>query len=411
MEVVHRCCAGLDVHKESVVACVRMAEGNGASREVRSFGTMTRDLEELSDWLLERGVTDVAMEATGVYWKPVWHVLEDSFELVLANAAHIRNVPGRKSDVNDATWIADLLAHGLIQPSFVPPAGTQELRTLTRTRKQLSREVAQHTQRIQKVLEDANIKLSSVASEVLGASGRAILRALIAGQTDPEKLTDLAEGRLKASRSAIVESLRGRVLPHHRTLLRVHLGLVEALEKEIAGLEQEVRIALRSQPGKVERLCTMPGLGPTSAQTLVAEIGMDMSRFPTPGHLISWAGLCPAMNESAGKKKSTRLRPGNPWLKTMLVQAAWAATRKKDGYLRAQFVRIRARRGPKKAVIAVASSMLKAAYFILRDDVDYKDLGSGYFDVVDKARLKSRLVKKLEGLGYKVDLSAEADAN
>jgi transposase len=372
---------------------------------------MTRDLEELSDWLLERGVTDVAMEATGVYWKPVWHVLEDSFELVLANAAHIRNVPGRKSDVNDATWIADLLAHGLIQPSFVPPAGTQELRTLTRTRKQLSREVAQHTQRIQKVLEDANIKLSSVASEVLGASGRAILRALIAGQTDPEKLTDLAEGRLKASRSAIVESLRGRVLPHHRTLLRVHLGLVEALEKEIAGLEQEVRIALRSQPGKVERLCTMPGLGPTSAQTLVAEIGMDMSRFPTPGHLISWAGLCPAMNESAGKKKSTRLRPGNPWLKTMLVQAAWAATRKKDGYLRAQFVRIRARRGPKKAVIAVASSMLKAAYFILRDDVDYKDLGSGYFDVVDKARLKSRLVKKLEGLGYKVDLSAEADAN
>jgi len=411
MEVIYRKCAGLDVHKETVVACARVTIGNRAEREVRTVGTTTVELTELCDWLTSKGITHVAMEATGVYWKPVWHMLEDSFQLVLANAAHIRNVPGRKSDVNDATWIADLLAHGLIQPSFVPPEATQELRSLTRTRKQLGREVVQHTQRIQRVLEDANIKLSNVASNVVGTSGRAVVKALIGGETNPEKLAGLTGNRLKASHPEIVEALRGRMRGYHRTLLKVHLDLIETLEQEIAHLEQEVTRVLGAEVKKIEKLSTMPGISTTVAQVIVAEIGTDMSRFPTPGHLISWAGLCPGMNQSAGKKMSSRLRPGNPWLRTALVQAAWAAARKKDSYLRAQFTRLRARRGPQRAVVAVASSMLKAAYFILHDDVEYKDLGGNYFDVLGKARLKTRLVKRLEELGYKVEVSTKNEVN
>lgn len=403
MEVLHRRCAGLDVHKDVVVACVRTQQGTPLQL-VESFGTTTKALLALHDWLQRQGVTVVAMEATGIYWKPVWHVLEDSFELVLANAAHIKNVPGRKTDVNDAMWIADLLAHGLIRNSFVPPIAIQEMRTLMRTRKQLVRERTQHVQRIQKTLEDANVKIASVVSDVMGVSGRAILHALIEGETSPEKLLEATTGRLRASADTLREALRGRVGSHHRFLLKLHLQQIQALETSIDAIDCEVGSAIEPFRAKVTRLLTMPGVSDVTAQILISEIGIDMTRFPTAGHLVSWAGLCPRSDESAGKRRSTRLRQGAPWLKTALTQAAWAAARSKTGYLRSQFLRIKSRRGPKKAIMAVAASMLTAAYYILRDDVDYKDLGTDYFDRIDKAKAAQRLVRRLHALGYSIQL-------
>jgi transposase len=408
MDVMYRRCAGLDVHKDSVVACVRVHDLAGARHVVESFGTTTQALLQLADWLTGHEVTHVAMEATGVYWKPVWHVLEDSFELVLANAMHIKNVPGRKTDVNDATWIADLLAHGLIRASFVPPTAIQAMRTLMRTRKQLVRERAQHVQRIQKTLEDANLKIASVVSDVSGTSGRAILRALIDGETSPEKLLAVTTGRLRADRKSLIEALRGRVRSHHRFLLKLHLEQIEGLEKSIAAVDVEVGSTLEPFRAKVARLITMPGISDVAAQVIVSEIGVDMSRFPTAGHLVSWAGLCPRNDESAGKRRSTRLRQGAPWLKATLTQAAWSAARAKKGYLRAQFLRLKSRRGPKKAIMAVAASMITAAYYMLRDDVDYRDLGTDHFDRSDRAKTAKRLVKRLGDLGYAVDIRAAA---
>jgi len=348
-------------------------------------------------------VTHVAMEATGVYWKPVWHILEGSFELVLANAAHIKGVPGRKTDVGDASWIADLLAHGLIRPSFVPCTSIQALRTLMRTRKQLVREKAQHVQHIQKTLEKANLKFASVASNIMGKSGRAILDALASGETDPEKLADLTEGRLKSDRQTIVESLRGHVTQNHRFLWKLHLVLIDAIDMSIDSIESEVGSLLEPFRAKAELLTTVPGVSDIVAQVILSEIGLDMSRFATAGHLISWAGLCPRNDESAGKRRSTRLRMGAPWLKTTLVGAAWSATRTKNSYLRAQFMRIKSRRGPKKAIMAVAASILTAAYYMLRDNVAYKDLGPDYFDRQDKSKVADRLVRKLNSLGYAVE--------
>jgi transposase len=409
MEVLHERCAGLDVHKDTVVACVRLAASGGeATREVRSFATTTRGLLELSDWMTEQGCTHVAMEATGVYWKPVWHVLEESFELVLANAAHIRNVPGRKTDVNDATWIADLLAHGLIRGSFVPPASIQHVRELTRTRKQLVREVAQHTQRIQKTLEDANLKLTGTISDVLGLTGRAILNALVAGETDPQRLADLAHRGIKAPRAKLVEVLRGRVTEHHRFLLKLHLGQVDALRTAIADVDAQLGKALGEAAAMAKLLTTMPGVGDVVAQVIVGEIGTDMSRFPSAAHLVSWAGLCPRSDESAGKRRNTRIRHGAPWLKTTLVQAAWAAAAKKDSYHRAQFQRLKSRRGPKKAIIAVAASMLTAAYHMLRDGTLFEDLGADHFDRHDRAKTAQRLTRRLQQLGYVVDVRPAA---
>lgn len=408
MEVLYPRCAGLDVHKDTVVACRRVAEGGSVSAEVRTFGTTTRELGLLSDWLEEAGIRQVAMEATGIYWRPVWHMLEGEFELTLANPMHIRNVPGRKSDVNDATWIADLLAHGLIEGSFVPPVQTQEWRELTRTRKQLVREIAQHTQRIQKVLETANLKLGSVASDVLGASGRAMLEALIAGETRPEALADLAKGLLKKKRAELIEALRGRVTPHHRFMLKLHLAQVDGLEGAVREIEGRLGDQLEPFRAKEARLKTIPGVSTTVAQVILAELGTDMLRFPLVACLISWAGLCPQMHESAGKRKSTRIRKGAPWLKVMLVQAAWSAIRVKDSYLRAQYLRIKARRGPKKAIVAVAASILKAAYFILRDDVDYKDLGPDHFDKLDTNKAAQRYIKKLNALGLDVVVTPAA---
>jgi transposase len=407
MEVLYPRCAGLDVHKDSVFARVRCVS-EPRHDEVRNFGTTTSALFELNEWLSTHGVTHVAMEATGVYWKPVWHMLEESFELVLANAQHIRNVPGRKTDVNDATWIADLLAHGLIRSSFVPPVAIQELRDLTRSRKQLVRETAQHNLRIQKTLEDANLKIGSVLSDILGKSGRAILQAIVDGQSDPEKLADLAQGSAKRKRTELVEALRGRIRPHHQALLRLHLKLIDALKEAIADIDARVGKTLAPILECARLLTTMPGVSDVTAQVMVAEIGVEMQRFPSAGHLISWAGLCPKNDESAGKRRSTRIRQGAPWLKTTLVTSAWGAVRAKDSYLQAQFHRLRARRGAKKAIVAVAASMLTAAYHMLKNGVEYKDLGAEHFTRRDKSKAIHRLVRRLNDLGCAVQINPQA---
>jgi transposase len=403
MEVLYPRCAGLDVHKDTVVASARLAAGRDVTVEVRTFPTTTAGLLALSAWLAERGCTHVAMEATGVYWKPVWHILADGdFVLVLANAAQVKNVPGRKTDVADATWLAELLAHGLVRASFVPDAPTQALRALLRTRKQLVREQASHVQRLQKTLEDANIKLASVLTNLMGTSGRAILEALIAGESDPGTLAALAHPRVKAPRERLEEALRGRVTSRHRFLLRLHLRQIDALALAIGEIDQEVEADLEPFRAAVRLLSSIPGVSTLSAEVIVAEIGTDMGRFPTAGHLLSWAGLCPRNDESAGKRRSTRLRKGAPWLKTTLVQCAWAASRQKASYLQAQFQRLRSRRGPKKAVCAVAASILTAAYHMLRTGAFYQDLGPDHFGRRSRGDRAARLVKQLTALGYTV---------
>jgi transposase len=408
MELLHPRCAGLDVHKDTVVACVRIANDGEVEREVRTFDTMTSGLLALSEWLGEHGCTHAVMESTGVYWKPVWHVLEGDFELLLANAAHVKSVPGRKTDVNDATWLAELLAHGLVRGSFVPDEATQQMRALLRTRKQLVREQASHVQRVQKVLEDANIKLSSVVTEIMGRSGRSILDAIAAGETDADALLKLAGPRLKTDRTKICEALRGRVTTHHRFLLKLHLDHIDTLAKAIASIDAEVGSNLEPFRSAVELLKTIPGVSDLSAQVIVSEVGIDMQRFPTSGHLISWAGLCPRNDESAGKRRSTRIRKGAPWLKTVLVQCAWAAAHCKKGYLRAQYYRLKSRRGGKKAAVAVAASILTAAYHMLRDGTFYNDLGSAYLDQLGAERRIKRLVKRLTDLGCEVQITRAA---
>jgi transposase len=409
MEVLYQRCCGLDVHKETVTACLRVMSGGEVVREVRTFETTTVSLMALSEWLAENGCTHVAMEATGVYWKPVWHILDDGdFQLILANASHVKNVPGRKTDVNDATWLADLLAHGLIRASFVPDTQTQELRTLLRTRKQLVREKSSHILRVQKTLEDANIKLDSVITDVMGMSGRAMIEALIAGESNPAKLARLANYRLRASQEKLREALRGRVTKHHRFLLRLHLNQIDGLHASIATIDQQVQADIAPFRVAVEHVTSIPGVSDIGAQVIVSEIGTDMSRFPSEGHLISWAGMCPRNDESAGKRRSNRVRKGAPWLKTTLVQCAWAAVRKKDSYLKAQFLRIKARRGPKKAIMAVAASILTAIYHMLKDGTLYQDLGSNHFQSRSKGQQTKRLVKRLADLGYDVALTPQA---
>jgi transposase len=406
MEVLYPHCAGLDVHKDTVVACVRHMANGSVTHAVRTFKTTTKELLALSDWLAGEGCTHVAMEATGVYWKPVWHVLSDGdFTLVLANAAHVKNVPGRKTDVNDATWLADLLAHGLIRGSFVPDEQTQEMRNLLRTRKQLVRERSSHVQRLQKTLEDANIKLDSVISDVMGLSGRAMVEALIAGESDPDRLAQLAHRRIKAPPEALREALRGRVTRRHRFLLQLHLQQIDAIDAAIDQIDQEVDADLEPFRAAIALLITIPGVSVLSAEIILAEIGLDMSRFPTVGHLISWAGLCPKNDESAGKRRSTRMRKGAPWLKTTLVQCAWAASRKKASYFQAQFHRLRARRGAKKAIGALAASILTAIYHMLISGELYHDLGPDHFDRRAKGAQTRRLVTRLQNLGYAVQIT------
>lgn len=406
MEVLYPNCAGLDVHKDSVVAGLRLAGDGPARSEVRSFATTTPGLLALSAWLGEHGCTHIAMEATGIYWKPVWHILSDGdFTLILANAAHVKNVPGRKTDVADAVWLADLLAHGLIRASFVPPPATQEMRALLRTRKQLVREQASHVQRLQKTLEDANLKLASVLTDILGVSGRAILQALIDGERDPDNLLGLVRRGVKASPERLRAALTGRVTERHRFLLRLHLRQIEGLDLAIAEIDREVDRDLGPFREAVQLLRSIHGISDLTARVIVSEIGTDMARFPSAGHLISWAGLCPRNDESAGKRRSTRLRKGAPWLKTTLVQCAWAASRKKDSYLRAQFQRLRHRRGPKKAICAVAASILTAAYHMLRDGTFYHDLGPDHFRRLSPETQANRLAKMIAKLGFTCTLA------
>jgi transposase len=401
MNILYPRCAGLDVHKDTVVAAVRIVTDSSAETEVRTFDTTTPGLLALSDWLAEQGCTHVAMEATGIYWKPVWHILSDGdATLLLANAAHVKNVPGRKTDVADAVWLSDLLAHGLIRASFVPEPATQSMRSLLRTRKQLVREQASHVQRLQKTLEDANIKLSSVLSSVTGLSGRAIVQALIDGETDPDKLVSLVHRGVKAPREKIRAALQGRATDRHRFLLRLHLRQIDALDAAALEIDAEVDRDLAPFRQAVCLLRTMPGISDLSAQVIVSEIGIDMSRFPTAAHLISWAGLCPRNDESAGKRRSNKMRKGAPWLKTMLVQCAWAAKKKKDSYFGAQFQRLRHRRGPKKAICAVAASMLTAIYHMLTNGVIYQDLGAGHFQRRSPETQALHLAKQIAQLGF-----------
>jgi transposase len=406
MEVLHAHCAGLDVHKDMVVACVRHAVDGKTKREVRSFKTTTKELMALSEWLSAEGCTHVVMEATGIYWKPVWHILSDGeFELVLANAAHVKNVPGRKTDVNDATWLADLMAHGLVRGSFVPDEQTQEMRNFLRTRKQFVRERSSHIQRIQKTLEDANIKLDSVITDIVGLSGRRMIEAIITGETDPNALAALAHRRIKASPTELEAALRGRVTDHHRIMLRLHLDHLDAIDVAITRIDQEVDANVEPFRTAVQILSTIPGVKELSARGVIAEIGIDMGRFPTDGHLISWVGLCPRNDESAGKRRSTRMRKGAPWLKTLLVQCAWAAARTKGSYFQAQFHRLRARRGSKKAICAVAASILTTAYHMLKNGTLYEDLGPDHFDKRNAAKQLTRLITRIQNLGFAVQIT------
>jgi transposase len=407
MQLLYARCAGLDVHARQVVACARLVVNHTVMYHHLTVPTTTRGLLELADWLVGHEITHVAMEATGVYWKPVWHVLDGQFDLRLANAQHVRNVPGRKSDVKDAQWLADLLAVGLIRGSFVPPVPIQELRDLTRTRKQLVREIGRHTQRLQKILEDANLKLTETISDIRGQSGRAVLRAVIAGETDPERLAALTHG-LKASHAQLVEALHGRVRPHHRFMLKLHLDQIAAIETGLTTLEQHLEEALRPFRAARDLLMTMPGISETVAAVILAEVGDDVRPFPTAGHFVSWAGFAPRLDESAGKRRSTRTRPSAPWLKTTMVQAAWGAARTKDSYFHAQFARLKSRRGPKKAIVAVAASMLTAVYHMLRDGVEFHDLGAQHFAQYDKEQITKRLLRRLRDLGLEVEVKEKA---
>jgi transposase len=408
MKTMHRRCAGLDVHQKEIVACRRIVVGRQVQSEVHRFAATTQGLCALADWLHEGKITHVAMEATGVYWKPVWHILCDGFTLILANAAHIRNVPGRKSDVNDATWISDLLAHGLVRASFVPPRPIQELRDLTRTRKELTREIVRHTQRIQAVLEEANIKLASVITDVLGWSGRRILKAIVAGESDAGRLADLGSSRLACPRDALTAALAGRPRDHHRFLIGQHLKTIEQIETTIGEFDARIEAALAPFRCAVERLKEIPGFARTAAETVIAEIGADMSQFPSADHLVSWAGLCPRLDESAGKRRSTRVRKGATWLKPVLVQSALAAARKKNSSFRTRYHALKSRVGPKKAAVAVAAALLRVVYHMLKDGTCYQDLGVDYRRPRNPARAANNLANRIRALGYQVDIKRAA---
>ena len=402
MEVAYERCCGMDVHKKTVVACVMTPDG----KETRTFSTMTAKLLELADWLVEQGATHVAMESSGVLWKPVYNLLEDRFTVMVVNARHIKAVPGRKTDVKDAEWIADLLRHGLLRGSFIPDRPQRELRELMRYRRNLIDERTRVVNRIQKVLEGANIKLTSVATDVLGVSGRAILEAIARGSQQPKVLAEMAKGRLRNRRPALEEALRGSVGSHQRMMLQSQLRHLEFLEHEIERVSQEIAERMAPLEDELERLDEMPGIGRRVAEEVLAEIGTDMSRFPSANHLASWAGLCPGNHESAGKRKSGRSRHGNKWVHAALVEAAWSASRTKDTYLSAQHHRITPRRGDKRAVVAVAHTMIVDIYHMLRNGTRYDDLGGDYFRQRAHHFHLDRAVRQIEGLGYKVSLQA-----
>lgn len=409
MERIHERCAGLDVHKKTVVACVRVPDEHGQTRsEVRTFETTTPELLTLADWLFERRVTHAAMESSGVYWKPVFYLLESVCEVILVNPGHVRMLPGRKTDIQDSEWLAQLLEHGLLRGSFVPPEPIRELRDLTRYRKKLIQQRAAEANRVQKLLEDANIKLASVATDVLGASGRAMLEALIAGERDGEQRAALAKGTLRKKQKALAIALTGRFTAHHRFLLRQILAHIDELEHHITAFDQQLEQCLRPFALELELLRTIPGVGHRTAEVIVAEIGSDMSLFPTAAHMASWAGLCPGNRESAGKRKSGKTRKGNRWLRGALIEASWGASRSRGTYLAALFRRVMRRRGAKKAAVAVAHSMLVAAWHILHNRVGYNEVGAAYFDQLQTKRLTRHYLRRLQELGVTVTVEQAA---
>jgi transposase len=441
MEIVYERCCGLDIHKKTVVACLITPDANGQRhKQVRTFRTLTADLLAFHDWLAGAGCTHVAMESTGVYWRPIFNLFEGDFTLLLVNAAHIKAVPGRKTDVRDAEWIADLLQHGLLTASFIPPAEQRELRELTRHRTSLVEDRARVVNRLQKVLEDTNIKLGDVATDILGKSARAMLEALLAGQTDPKVLAELARGRLRAKRAELEQALVGLIKPHHRFLLTELLVQIDSLEEAITRVSHEIATHMRAQelvesdqpehldtpsdpPADQSKpkspltwalaialLCTIPGIGRRTAEGILAEIGLTMGRFPSAAHLASWAGMCPGNQESAGKRLSGRTRKGNPWLRLLLVEAAHAAAHTKHTYLSAQYHRLTARRGKKKAVVAVGHTILVIIYHVLQEQQPYAELGDNYFDERERHAIEKRLVRRLERLGYEVALTPAPSA-
>lgn len=410
MDTIYPHCAGLDVHKDSVWACVRHLSPDGQVRqEVRVFGTATRALLELSDWLASEGVTHVAMESTGVYWKPIWNVLEERFATMLVNARHIKNVPGRKSDCKDCQWIAQLLQYGLLKASFVPKRPQREFRDLTRQRVQLIQDKSRVANRVQKTLEDANIKLASVASDVLGASGRAMIQALIEGQMSPKQMAELARRRLREKIPQLQEALAGKLTDHHRFMLKQLMSQIEQLEGQIEDFDRRIEQVMSPlEQNAVQNLDQVPGIDQRAAQNIIAEIGCDMSRFASSAHLCSWAGMCPGINQSGGKRKSGKMNQGNRWLKRTLMQCAWAASRTKNSYFQGQYRRLAGRRGKKRAAAAVAHSLLVVCYHLLRDGTEYQDLGPNHFDHLEQSQRTAPLVKRLEKLSFRVTLEKAA---
>lgn len=414
MDVIVDRCAGLDVHKKTVMATVRFPDvGGGRAQQTRQFGTFTRRLVELRDWLVAEGVTQVAMEATGVYWKPVWYVLEAAgFELLLVNPAHFKNLPGRKTDVADSEWLAQLLECGLLRGSFIPPREIAQLRDLTRYRTKIVQERTRETQRVQKILEDAGIKLDSVATDVLGVSARRMIEALIAGERDPEVLAEMALGRMRPKIGDLREALVGHFDEHHALMVGMHLDHIDELNAMERRLDVAVDELMAPFGEAATRLLSIPGVGKRVAEVIVAEIGTDMSRFPTARHLASWTGLCPGHHESAGKHRSGKARKGNPALRTAMCEAAWAASHTKDTYLAAQHRRFSRRFGTKgqaKAIFAVAHSMIVIVWHLLANQCSYDELGADYFERrMDTHARQRHLVRQLEALGHKVSLEPAA---
>jgi transposase len=406
MRVEHERCCGLDVHKETVVACVIVSDATGkALKEIRTFRSMTQDLRDLAGWLHTKGVTQVAMESTGVYWKPVYNVLGEEFEVLVVNAEQIKKLSGRKTDVSDAEWIADLLRHGLLRGSFIPSVQQRTWRDLTRYRTRLVDERTSEVNRLQKVLEDANLKLASVATDIMGLTGRLILQQLIDGETDPAALAELAQGRLREKRALLEQALQGKVTLHHRFMLVEHLSHIDYLDEAIGRLDAEIEEQMRPFEDVLARWDQLPGISSRIAQIVVAEVGADLKQFTDAAHLASWAGLCPGNHASAGKRKSGKTRKGSRWLRRALTEAAHGAARTKNKYYQAMYHRLAGRRGKKRAILAVAHSLLVTGYYLITRQRDYQDLGPNYFDERHREAVKRRTVRRLEQLGFQVILT------
>jgi transposase len=409
MQVLHGCCCGLDIHKRFVVACVLTTAADGqVQKATRTFSTMTDELLALRDWLTEVGCTHVAMESTSAYWRPIYNLLEGHLTVLVANAYHIKAVPGRKTDVRDAEWIADLLRHGLLRGSFIPSREQRQLRDLPRFRTHLVEERARVTNRLQMVLEDANVKLAAVVTDVRGVSARAILEALVAGESDPTTLADLARGRLRAKRELLIRAVVGRFTAHHAFLITEHLSQLDYLEESMERVSIEIEQRIEAEQDAIDLLDTVPGSGRRAAELIIAELGADLRRFPSAKHLASWAGLCPGNAESGGKRLSGKTRKGNRWLRQVLIEIAHVAAKTRGTYLAAQYRRIAARRGKKRALVAVAHTVLVIIYHILTRRQPYRDLGEAHFDQLERQHVERRLIRRLERLGYSVTLAPVA---